>query len=63
MMWGCKHKWKVLSEVTVPPKATLAMLRGVECSGHMAQQLLQGKVVQVCCCDKCGKIKHYETLT
>jgi hypothetical protein len=63
-MFGCKHKWQILSEKTTKSKFEVAReaLEGVS-RVKIPWQMCDAsrKVIQIVTCEKCGKIKKFVT--
>jgi hypothetical protein len=62
MMFGCKHKWKVLSEKTTESYIEQVRRLGgsFKCKGDLSEELSR-KYIQTLACDKCGKLRRFET--
>ena len=51
----CNHQWRLLSEVKEESPYVKCNLKKIE--GSLSE--LYGTLVQLACCDKCGKIKKF----
>lgn len=52
----CPHKWKLLTETKTESDVEQLKRLG-KTTSHIYAGMLRRKLIQVFCCDKCGKIK------
>jgi hypothetical protein len=59
MKFFCNHDWKVLSEIKTP--SIVERYRDQKVSIRFDEWHFNKKLIHICSCKKCGKIKRYVT--